>query len=115
MERRLNKQPKLKIRKGDQVVIITGADKGKKGRVLEVNAESRRLLVEGVNLVKKHLKPRVDAKNPNGGIVTKEAPVHISNVMLWNGNGPTRVGRRLDENNKLQRFARASENKDFIK
>lgn len=115
MERKFNKQPKLKIKKGDQVVVIAGDDRGKKGRVLEVNTETRRVLIEGVNLAKKHLKPRVDAKNPNGGIITMEAPVAISNVMLWFNNGPTRVGRKADDNGKLQRYARASENKDIIK
>ena len=61
MERKFNKQPKLKIKKGDQVVVIAGDDRGKKGRVLEVNTEKRRILIEGVNLAKKHLKPKVDA------------------------------------------------------
>ena len=115
MERKYNKQPKLKIKKGDQVVVIAGDDRGKKGRVLDVNTETRRILIEGVNLAKKHLKPRVDAKNPNGGIITMEAPVAISNVMLWYNNAATRVGRKQDENGKLQRYARASENKDIIK
>ena len=115
MERKYNKQPKLKIKKGDQVVVIAGDDKGKKGRVLEVDTETRRVLVEGVNLVKRHTKPRTDAKNPNGGIITKEAPVQISNVMLWYNNAPTRVGRRRDENNKLQRYAKATDSKEFIK
>ncbi len=115
MERKFNKQPKLKIKKGDQVVVIAGDDRGKKGRVLEVNTETRRILIEGVNLAKKHLKPKVDAKNPNGGIITMEAPVSISNVMLWYNNTATRVGRKLDEQGKLQRFARATENKEIIK
>jgi large subunit ribosomal protein L24 len=115
MERKFNKQPKLKIKKGDQVVVIAGDDRGKKGRVLEVDSEKRRILIEGVNLAKKHLKPRVDAKNPNGGIITMEAPVAISNVMLWYNNAATRVGRKLDEKGKLQRFARATENQEIIK
>jgi len=115
MERKFNKQPKLKIKKGDQVVVIAGDDKGKKGRVLEVHADTRRVLIEGVNLAKKHLKPKVSAKNPDGGIITMEAPVAISNVMLWYNNGVTKVGRKLDDNGKLQRFARATENKEIIK
>ncbi len=115
MERKFNKQPKLKIKKGDQVVVIAGDDRGKKGRILEVNSETRRVLIEGVNLVKKHLKPKVDAKNPNGGIITMEAPIAISNVMLWYNNAPTRVGRKLDDKGKLQRYARATEDQEIIK
>jgi large subunit ribosomal protein L24 len=115
MERKFNKQPKLKIKKGDQVVVIAGDDKTKKGRVLEVFPETRRVLVEGVNINKKHLKPRVDAKNPNGGIISMEAPISISNVMLMHDGKATRVGRLRDEDGKLKRFARASENKEIIK
>ena len=115
MERKFNKQPKLKIKKGDQVVVIAGDDRGKKGRVLEVITETRRVLIEGININKKHLKPRVDVKNPNGGIISMEAPIAISNVMLWYNNAPTKVGRTLDEKGKLQRFARATENNDLIK
>src|SRR6185503_14494406 len=104
MERRKNKQPKLKIRKGDIVKVIAGDSKGSQGRVLEVILSNRRVLVEGVNLVSKHTKP--NAKNTQGGIVKKEMPIHISNVMLIDGKGnPTRVGRR-EEDGKQVRYSK---------
>jgi len=107
MERRKNKQPKLNIRKGDIVKVIAGDSKGTQGRVLEVNLAKRNLLVEGVNIASKHSKP--NAKNTQGGIVKKESPVHISNVMLVDGKGnTTRVGRR-DEDGKLVRYSKKSE------
>ena len=107
MERSKNKQPKLKIRKGDMVQVIAGDSKGTQGRVLEVILDKRKVLVEGVNVVSKHSKP--NAKNTQGGIVKKELPVHISNVMLVDGKGNvTRVGRR-DEEGKLVRFSKTSE------
>ena len=107
MERSKNKQAKLKIRKGDIVKVIAGDSKGSQGRVLEVNLITRRLLVEGVNMVKKHTKP--NAKNTQGGIVEKESTIHISNVMLVDGKGnATRVGRRV-EDGKLVRFSKSSE------
>jgi large subunit ribosomal protein L24 len=101
-------QKKLHIKKGDTVIVITGESKGQKGRVLEVNREKSRALVEGVNMVSKHTKP--NAKAPQGGIVKKEAPVHISNLMLVDpaSGKPTRIGRRLNENNKLVRFSKKS-------
>ena len=76
MERKKNKQPKLKIRKGDIVKVIAGDSKGAQGRVLEVILDKNRALVEGVNTVSKHSRP--NAKNTQGGIVKKEAPIHIS-------------------------------------
>ena len=107
MERKSNKQAKLKIRKGDIVKVIAGDSKGSQGRVLEVNLTDRRVLVEGVNLVSKHSKP--NAKNTQGGIVKKEMPIHISNVMLVDGKGNvTRVGRRV-EDGKLVRYSRSSD------
>jgi len=106
MERHKNKQPKLKIRKGDTVKVIAGDSKGQQGRVLEVLLDKRRALVEGVNLVSKHTKP--NAKNTQGGIVKKEATIHISNLMLVDGKGnATRVGRR-DEEGKLIRYSKKS-------
>jgi len=96
MERKSNKQPKLKIRKGDTVKVIAGESKGSQGRVLEVILDDRKVLVEGVNMVSKHTKP--NAKNTQGGIVKQEAPIHISNVMLVDGKGKTtRVGRKEEE------------------
>ena len=107
MERKKNKQPKLKIRKGDTVKVIAGDSKGMQGRVLEVILEKNRAFVEGVNLVSKHSKP--NAKNTQGGIVKKEAPIHISNLMLVDGKGnTTRVGRK-EEDGKLVRYSKKSE------
>jgi large subunit ribosomal protein L24 len=101
-------QKKLHIKKGDTVIVITGESKGQKGRILEVDREKNRALVEGVNMVSKHTKP--NAKAPQGGIVKKEAPVHISNLMLVDPTSgkPTRIGRRLNDNNKLVRYSKKS-------
>jgi large subunit ribosomal protein L24 len=101
-------QKKLHIKKGDTVVVIAGNNKGKKGRVLEVITEKERALVEGVNMMKKSTKP--NAKSPQGGIIEKEAPVHISNLMLFDAKTgkPTRVGRRLNEEGKLVRYSKKS-------
>jgi large subunit ribosomal protein L24 len=101
-------QKKLHIKKGDTVTVLSGDSKGQKGRVLEVNRESDRALVEGVNLIKKHTKP--NAKAPQGGIVEKEAPIHISNLMLVDPktNKATRVGRRVNSAGKLVRFSKKS-------
>ena len=107
MERKKNKQPKLKLRKGDIVKVIAGDSKGQQGRILEVLLDKRRALVEGVNLVSKHTKP--NAKNTQGGIVKKEATIHLSNLMLVDGKGNvTRVGRRV-EGDKLVRYSKKSE------
>jgi len=97
---------KLNIKKGDNVMVISGNSKGKSGRVLEVLAEKNRLIVEGVNLMSKHTKP--NAKNPKGGIIKQEASVHISNAMIVDKSGkPTRVGRKLDEKtDKLVRYSK---------
>lgn len=101
-------QKKLKIKKGDQVMVITGESKGQKGRVLGVNRDKDRVLVEGINLVSKHTKP--NAKAPQGGIVKKEAPVHISNLLVIDpaSGKPSRVGRKLNEKNKLVRYSKKS-------
>ena len=101
-------QKKLKIKKGDQVMVITGESKGQKGRVLEVIRAKERILVEGINMVSKHTKP--NAKSPQGGILRKEAPVHISNLMVIDpaSGKPTRVGKRLNEKNKLVRYSKKS-------
>jgi large subunit ribosomal protein L24 len=101
-------QKKLHIKKGDTVIVIAGESKGQKGRVLEVRRTVERALVEGVNLVSKHTKP--NAKSPQGGIIKKEAPIHISNLMLVDpstGKG-TRIGRRLNDKNKLVRYSKKS-------
>ena len=101
-------QKKLHIKKGDTVVVNTGNNKGKKGRVLEVFIKTDRAIVEGVNMMKKHTKP--NAESPQGGIIEKEASVHISNLMLVDPKSgeATRIGRRLDDNGKLVRFSKKS-------
>ncbi|MGB3182281.1 MAG: 50S ribosomal protein L24 [Cyclobacteriaceae bacterium] len=103
---------KLRIKKGDKVRVIAGNSKGKEGEVLKVIAEKNRAIVEGANVVTKHTKP--SATSPNGGIEKKEAAIHISNLMLVDpANGePTRVGRKQDDNGKLQRYSKKTG--DFI-
>ena len=101
-------QKKLHIRKGDQVIVNTGEYKGQKGRVLTIDREKNRAIVEGVNMVSKHTKP--NAQNPQGGITKQEAAVHISNLNLVDPSTgeATRTGRRLNDNNKLVRYAKKS-------
>ena len=93
----------LKIKKGDTVRVITGKDKDKEGKVLSVNAKNSTIVVEGVNMITKHEKP--SAANQNGGIVNREAPISISNVMYLHKGQPTRIGFRF-ENDKKVRFAK---------
>ena len=99
-----------KIRKGDKVVVRIGRDKGKQGTVLKVLADDR-VLVENVNVVKRHTRPN-PAKNVTGGIVQKEAPIHVSNIMLFNstaGKGE-RVGiKTLEDGRKVRLFKRSNE------
>lgn len=83
---------KLKIKKGDNVKVISGNAKGATGEVVKVLVDDAKVIVTGVNKVKKHTKP--SAKNPQGGIVEVEAPIHISNVMLLDGDTASRVGRK---------------------
>jgi large subunit ribosomal protein L24 len=108
MERKNNKQPKLKIRKGDLVQVIAGDSKGKQGKVLEVILATNRIVVEGANLVSKHTKP--NAANPNGGIVKQEAAIHVSNLMVVDGKSgkPTRVGKQKNADGKSIRIAKKS-------
>lgn len=90
------------IKRNDQVVVIAGKDKGKKGRVLRVIGDKGRVLVEGVGLVKKHTKPNPQ-RNTQGGILTQEAPIHISNVMLVDSDGKaTRVGYKVEGDTKTR-------------
>jgi large subunit ribosomal protein L24 len=97
-----------KIKRNDQVIVIAGKDKGKRGRVLRVITDKQRVLVEGVGLVKKHVKPNPQ-RNIAGGILEQEAPVHISNVMLADSDGNvTRVGYRFDGDKKV-RVARSNQ------
>ena len=109
MEKKKHAQPaKLKIKKGDLVKVIAGDSKGAQGKVLEVILDKSRVIVEGANLVSKHTKP--NAANPNGGIVKKEAALHISNVMLVDPKSgkPTRVGRQRNDAGKLVRIAKTT-------
>ena len=96
-----------KIKRNDQIIVIAGKDKGKKGRVLRVITDKNRVLVEGVGMIKKHVKPNPQ-RNIAGGILSQEAPIHISNVMLADSEGnPTRVGYRFDGDRKI-RVARSN-------
>lgn len=99
---------KLHIKKGDMVFVNAGDNKGQQGRVLEVILKKDRAIVEGVNMVSKHTKP--SAKNQQGGIVKQEASIHISNLNIVDpaSGKPSRIGRRLDSNNKLVRYAKKS-------
>ncbi|MEI6173226.1 MAG: 50S ribosomal protein L24 [Bacteroidota bacterium] len=101
-------QKKLHIRKGDTVMVIAGDSRSQQGKVLRVDTEKYKAIVEGVNLVSKHTKP--NAKSPQGGIVKKEAPVHLSNLKIVDNSGkPTRIGRRLDpKTEKLVRYSKKS-------
>ncbi|GHB51268.1 50S ribosomal protein L24 [Mongoliitalea lutea] len=106
MERKFNKQPKLHIRRDDVVKVLSGDDKGKTGKVLSVDLEKRRAIVEGLNMVTKHVKPT--ASNPQGGIEKKEAPIHISNLMLIDPKTgeATKTGRKRNEQGKLVRYSK---------
>ncbi len=96
-----------KIKRNDQIIVIAGKDKGKKGRVLRVITDKNRVLVEGVGMIKKHLKPNPQ-RNIAGGILQQEAPIHVSNVMLLDGEGnATRVGYRHEGDTKI-RVARSN-------
>ena len=101
---------KIHIKKGDMVRVLSGESKHKPGessKVLKVDVKKYRALVEGVNMVSKSTKP--SAKNPHGGIVKKEATIHISNLMLVDGKGnSTRIGRRLNDKGKLVRYSKKS-------
>jgi large subunit ribosomal protein L24 len=99
---------KLHVKKDDTVFVITGKDKGKKGRVIAAYPRENRVLVEGVNMVKKHAKP--SQQNPQGGILNQEAPIHVSNVMLIDPKSgkPTRVGYKVLENGTKVRVAKKS-------
>jgi len=98
-----------KIRKGDQVVITTGKDKGKRGTVLRVMPTTSQVIVEGVNVVKRHTKPNPTLGTP-GGIAQKEAPLHVSNVAIYNPmtSKPDRVGIRILEDGRKVRFFKSN-------
>ena len=91
---------KMFVKKGDNVVVIAGTQKGKKGTVLSVDVEKNRVIVDGVNLMSKHTKPNTE--NPKGGIIKKEASIHASNVMVCDKDGKAgRIGRKKDEQGKF--------------
>jgi large subunit ribosomal protein L24 len=94
----------MKIIKGDSVRIMTGSDKGKEGRVLKSYPVKNKILIEGINIVKKHVRPNQD--NPQGGITEKEMPVNISNVALLVNGEPTKVGYKILDDNKKVRISK---------
>ncbi|MBI5661595.1 MULTISPECIES: 50S ribosomal protein L24 [Ignavibacterium] len=100
----------MKIKKNDTVMVIAGNDRGKTGKVLKVFPKESRVIVEGINLRKRHTKP--SQRNPQGGILEKEAPIHVSNVMIIDPktNEPTRIGAKiiLDEKTGKKKIARIS-------
>ncbi len=98
---------KLHIKVGDTVKVLAGEEKGKSGKVLEILRAKNRATVEGLNMVKVHQKP--SATSPQGGIVEREAGIHISNLMVVDGAGnATRIGRRKNDEDKLVRFSKKS-------
>lgn len=109
MENKKKMQPKFHIRKGDTVKVIAGNSKGKTGKVTSMLVSKDRAVVEGVNMITKHLKP--NAQNPQGSIEKREGSIHISNLMLVDPatGEATRTGRRLNDNNKLQRFSKKTD------
>ncbi|AQQ14386.1 50S ribosomal protein L24 [Corynebacterium glaucum] len=100
----------MKIKKGDMVQVIAGKDKGAQGKVIEAYPKREKVLVEGVNRVKKHVANSYNERGAeSGGIVTQEAPIHVSNVMILDSDGkPTRVGYRFDEDGKKVRVAKSN-------
>lgn len=99
-------QQKLHIKVGDTVKIISGESKGQEGKILNIDRKKMRAIVEGVNLVKKHAKP--SAADPQGGIVEKEASIHVSNLMIVTKGQASRIGRKLDTKGKLVRYSKKS-------
>lgn len=99
---------KLHIKKNDTVFVNAGENKGKTGRVLKVLVKDNRAIVEGINMVSKHTKP--SAKNPQGGIVKQEAPIHISNLNVVDPKtgAPVRIGRKRNDDGKLVRYSKKS-------
>ncbi|GAA3758688.1 50S ribosomal protein L24 [Micromonospora sp. WMMA1998] len=100
----------VKVKKGDTVVVIAGKDKGAKGKVIAAYPRQDKVLVEGVNRVKKHTRISTTQRGAKtGGIVTQEAPIHVSNVMVLDSDGkPTRIGYRIDDNGQKVRIARST-------
>ena len=100
-------QPKLKVKKGDRVVVLAGRDKGKRGEVLRVIPSENRAVVQGINVVRRHQK---QTPQQDGGIISKEAPIHISNIAVEDPSdgSPTRVGYRFTDDGRKVRYARRS-------
>jgi large subunit ribosomal protein L24 len=99
-------QQKLHIKVGDTVKVISGESRGQEGKILTIDRKNMRAIVEGVNLVKKHAKP--SAADPQGGIVEKEASIHVSNLMIVSKGQASRIGRKLDAKGKLVRYSKKS-------
>ncbi|TAF98141.1 MAG: 50S ribosomal protein L24 [Runella slithyformis] len=110
MERKSNKQPKMHIRTGDSVKVIAGNSKGQSGKIVKMLLDKQRAVVEGVNMITKHVKPT--AATPQGEIKKLEGSIHISNLMVIDAKTgePTRTGRKLNEKGKLQRYSKTSGN-----
>ncbi|WP_035756865.1 50S ribosomal protein L24 [Hugenholtzia roseola] len=102
------KTPKLHVKTGDTVIVVAGADKGKKGEILKVFPEKQRAIVSGMKMAKKHIKPT--AEQPQGGVIEIEMPIHVSNLMHLDPKSgePTRIGRKKDESGKTVRYSKKS-------
>ena len=99
-------QQKLHIKVGDTVKVISGESKGQEGNILSIDRKKMRAVVGGVNIVKKHAKP--SASDPQGGIIEKEAGIHVSNLMVVVNGQPSRIGRKLNAKGKLVRYSKKS-------
>jgi len=106
MARKVITKTKLHVKKGDTVKVLAGDDKGKTGKVMRVLPSTNRAVVEGLNMVTKHFKP--SAQNTSGRIDKIEAPIHLSNLMVVVAGTATRIGRKVNEAGKLQRFAKST-------
>jgi large subunit ribosomal protein L24 len=97
---------KLHVRKGDTVMVIAGDEKGKTGKITSVDREKQKAIIEGLNMIKKSIKP--SAENPQGGFAQQEAPIHVSNLMVIDSSTgkPSRVSRKLDDKGKKQRYSK---------
>jgi large subunit ribosomal protein L24 len=100
----------MKVRSDDHVIVISGKDKGKSGKVLRVDARREKVFVEGLNIVKRHQRPNPGRPNAQVGVIEKEGPIHVSNVAILDpkDNKPTRVGTRRDENGRRMRVTKRS-------
>ncbi len=99
-------QQKLHIKVGDSVKVLSGESLGQEGKILAIDKKKLRAVVEGVNMIKRHTKP--SAKDPQGGIVEREAAIHISNLMVVHNGVPTRIGRKMNDKGKLVRYSKKS-------